>query len=149
MIELNYVACNWDSIYMACGLLLSMTITLFILKVSAFSEIYTTEGIAVPIFFYFGDKRAVRATVERMTRPGGARVSKENFDGSASAKSYATARELFAHYIGDPIRDLSNYRTRLSSMNDAMIQSYSDAQIRAKLRAQELGEKLVADFGTA
>ena len=151
MIELNYISCNWDSIYMASGLLISMIITLFILKVSAFSEIYAIEGIAVPSFFYFGDKRAVRATIERVMRKlrnGEFGVAKENFENPSSAKSYSTVGELAKRYISAPLEAISSYRTRVSSINADMIKSYADAQILAKKSVQDLGEKIVADFAS-
>jgi hypothetical protein len=168
MIELNYVSCNWDSIYMAGGLLISMIITLFILKVSAFSEIYATEEIAVPLFFYVGDKRAVRATIDRILRKRSPYIGKEHFGNRdsqepavgeckptfsrrrrAMATSYATVEELFASYISGPISAISSYRDSISSANDNMIKSYADAQILANSRVRELGEKIIADFTPA
>ena len=156
VVQLGYVACNWDSLVLASALALIMAAAIIVLKVAALAEMYAADEVAVPAFYYFGDRRGMRACVQRALakkrRGNTGSPAAENFqNGAADGGRHASLAELAEAYLVAPLRGATEQlrlgAALVASANAGVARAHTDARRRAARDAAELGRKISADFG--
>jgi hypothetical protein len=143
MQEINYYVCNRDSLVLAALLAPAMAISIIALKVVALSAYYNSIDAAVPAYFFFGDKRAVRGLALRaMTKNP---KETESFVSAEDSDGYAKISSL-TQPVSAMWRTLRTAATKARAAHAAARDAMDAARARALRDAAEIADGVAADF---
>ena len=95
---LSYGACNVGSIISFILVVSMMTLTVIVLQLMAYSDLYSNNEICMPILYYFGNKDTCKRNVSRS-----ANIQMQLYDIQKTldhAKQYNTVRHVANHREG-------------------------------------------------
>jgi hypothetical protein len=152
IIELTYYECNKDSIFLATVITILMIIFTIIIKMICYTDYYTSINAAIPIYYYFGNKEAMRTKIYKILLE---RI--EGFSDKSDGLKRIEEDSTVYYTVFDFMDYIRRYINRVKTIylasirsivdtNENILKIYHDTRDSTIDGIDKFGEKISSDF---